>query len=80
MFLFSVNDFMNIQSGVGFPIEKSSYFQLLLEERHHISKNRWYMSEKVGYDVGWDEANINWKMCHRSEWIAQLKASGRYPL
>jgi hypothetical protein len=69
---------MNTKSGQMFPIEKSNLYHLVLEEKEHISKNRWYMSEKLGYDVGWETANLNWHMCHRSNWISGLKTQGRY--
>lgn len=69
---------MNTKSGQMFPVEKSNFYCLILEEKEHISKNRWYMSEKVGYDIGWEAANLNWHMCHRAKWISGLKEQGRY--
>ena len=62
-----------------FPIEKSNLYQIWWEEREHIAKNRWYLSEKVGYDVGIEAASHNWNMCHRKAWIEGLKKNGRYP-
>ena len=62
-----------------FPVSRSNLYQLWWEEREHISKNRWYLSEKAGHDVGHDFAAHNWTMCHRGHWISELKETGKYP-
>jgi hypothetical protein len=31
-----------------------------LEEKEHITKNKWYMSERAGRDVGWEKALLDW--------------------
>lgn len=59
-----------------FPIERSSYYQQWLEERAHVQRNRWYLSERAGHDVGYGYAQWNWITCHREAWIA----AGRPPL
>jgi hypothetical protein len=30
------------------------------QEREHILRNKWYMSEKYGYDVGYERAFLDW--------------------
>lgn len=54
-----------------FPIEQSDLYHLLMEEKMHIEKNRWYLSEKYGYDCGQSFAKFDWEMCHRKKWWDQ---------
>lgn len=66
-------------TGEMFPIERSNLYLVWIEEQEHIAKNRWYLSEKAGFDVGVFAAKHDWHMRHRPKWIASLRASGRYP-
>lgn len=52
-----------------FPIQKSSLYQRWLAEHEEIAKNKWFLSEKMGRDCGWDYAKHNWEWCHRSAWL-----------
>ena len=31
-----------------------------MEEREHILRNKWYMSERSGKDVGYERALLDW--------------------
>lgn len=62
-----------------FPIEKSDLYHIMIEEKTHIEKNLYYLSEKAGFNVGLEFARYNWDMVHRQKWISGLKESGRYP-
>lgn len=68
-----------MNSGEPFPIQNSNLYIVWLEEQEHIARNRWYMSERVGYDVGYHAAKSDWSIRFRQQWIASLRASGRYP-
>jgi hypothetical protein len=63
---------MNNLSGV-FPLERSAYYQYWLLERAEIEKNKWFLSEKAGKDVGWDYAEWHWIFNHRSGWVTGIK-------
>jgi hypothetical protein len=69
---------MDPTTGV-FPIAKSNMYQFWLAQQEEIAKNRWYMSEQAGHDVGQERARWVWEMQFRSAWISGLKASGLYP-
>lgn len=56
-----------------FPIEKSSIYHLWVEEQGHIRKNKWYLSEKMGYEVSWNFAKYDWEMNHRQKWWDLVK-------
>jgi ribosomal protein S18 len=40
-------------------------YKRFLEERDHILKNKWYMSEREGKDVGFERALLDWVTRHR---------------
>ncbi len=43
-------------------------YRELLAEHEEILRHKWLESEKVGHDVGFDVAMIDWKLKHRSGW------------
>ena len=49
---------MNTLSGTF--VEESSLYKRFKEEREHILKNKWYMSEKEEKDVGFERALLDW--------------------
>lgn len=53
-------------------VQNSLLYKRFLEERDHILKNKWYLSEKEGKDVGFERALLNWVMHHRDNWIKKL--------
>jgi hypothetical protein len=59
----------NEQRTVGFP-KNSTMYQEFLAEREEILRHKWLESEKVGKDVGFDRALIDWVRNHRSGWRA----------
>lgn len=63
--------------GDAFPIERSDLYLDWLEEKRHIEQNRWFLSEKLGLDCGWDYAQWDWNMRHRQAWVAAKAGRGR---
>lgn len=55
-----------------FPIERSDLYHIMIEERGHIEKNRYFLSEKAGFDVGIIFAHYDWDMNHRKKWWSQV--------
>ena len=39
-----------------------------LAERDEILRHKWFESEKVGYDIGFDKALMEWIVRYRKEW------------
>lgn len=67
-------------SSVAFPVEDSLLFQFREAERHGIETNKWFLSQQVGKDVGWDYAQWDWIVAgHRARWLAAMRASGLAP-
>ncbi len=52
-----------------FPIEKSSYYQAWLREQDAINTHKWFLSEKIGHDVGFAFAQWDWIWTQREKWL-----------
>lgn len=53
-------------------MRNSELYRAFLEEREHILRNKWYMSEKEGRDVGFERALMDWVCHHRDEYVKHL--------
>jgi hypothetical protein len=49
-------------------------FQALKEE---VNRHKWIESEKVGYDIGFTKALIDWTIKHKSQWVAERRRERR---
>ena len=56
-------------SSADLVLQNSDLYKRFLNEREEILKNKWYMSEREGQDVGFERALIDWVTHHRSKWI-----------
>jgi len=46
----------------------SSLYREFLAEREEILRHKWIESEKVGHDIGFERALLDWIVKHRSNW------------
>lgn len=53
--------------------QKSSLYQAYKEELNEILKHKWYESEKVGYDIGFERALLDWIQKHKLEYTKARK-------
>jgi hypothetical protein len=60
-------------------VQHSTVYQEFLAERAEILRHKWLESEKLGYDIGFDQALIDWVKQHREPWRAarRARATGR---
>ncbi|RME71740.1 MAG: hypothetical protein D6781_03630 [Verrucomicrobia bacterium] len=49
-------------------IKQSSLYQEFLAEREEILKHKWLESERLGYDIGFERALLDWIRKHRDGW------------
>ena len=56
-------------------LKNSSLYREFLAEREEILRHKWLESEKVGIDVGFEEALTGWMVKHRSEWRKRRQAA-----
>ncbi len=48
--------------------KRSSLYQEFLAERDEILKHKWLESEKLGEDIGFERALLDWIRKHRQLW------------
>ena len=51
-------------------VKQSSLYQEFLAEREEILKHKWLESERLGYDLGFERALLDWIRKHRESWRA----------
>jgi len=51
--------------------KNSDLYREFLTEREEILKHKWIESEKVGYDIGFEKALLDWIVQHRSHWRSE---------
>jgi len=56
-------------------LKNSSLYREFLAEREEVLRHKWLESEKVGVDVGFEEALTDWMVKHRSEWRRRRQAA-----
>lgn len=49
-------------------IKNSLLYVEFLAEREEILRHKWIESEKVGHDIGFEQALFDWTIKHRSGW------------
>jgi len=51
-----------------FLIENTLLYKKYMDEREHILRNKWYMSERLGKDVGYERALLDW-LLNKKEYL-----------
>lgn len=59
-----------------FLLEDTLLYKKYMEEREHILKNKWYMSERIGKDVGYEKALFDW-MLNKKSYLGLLSKQDR---
>ena len=49
-------------------VKRQSLYQEFLAERKELLKHKGIESEKVGHDIGFEQALLNWVRQHRVRW------------
>ena len=55
-------------------VRNSSLYREFQAEREEILKHKWIESEKVGHDIGFEQALTDWIIKHRSKWRKSRQA------
>ena len=56
-------------------LKNSALYREFLAEREEILRHKWIESEKVGRDIGFERALLDWMLKHRSTWRQSRIAS-----
>jgi hypothetical protein len=51
--------------------ESLSLYQIYQAQRQEIMKHKWIESEKVGHDIGFEQALTDWELRHRAAWLKE---------
>jgi len=62
------------QSGSRDFVKHSSLYQEFLAEREEILRHKWLESERLGYDIGFERALLDWIRKHRESWRSARRA------
>ena len=49
-------------------VKRSSLYQEFLAEREEVLRHKWLESERMGEDIGFEAALIDWVCNHRISW------------
>lgn len=60
-------------------VKQSSLYQEFLAEREEILKHKWLESERLGYDIGFERALLDWIRKHRESWRAARRQQQTNP-
>lgn len=55
-------------------VKQSSLYQEFLAEREEILRHKWLESERLGYDIGFERALLDWIRKHREGWRTARRA------
>ncbi len=55
-------------------VKKSSLYQEFLVECEEILRHKWLESERIGHDIGFERALLDWIRKHREDWRGTRRA------
>jgi hypothetical protein len=62
-----------------FVVRHSTLYQEFLAEREEILRHKWLESERLGYDIGFERALLDWIRKHRDDWRRSRRGSEANP-
>jgi hypothetical protein len=61
-------------------VKNSALYKDFLAERDEILRHKWIESEKIGKDIGFEKALLDWIIKYRSRWrSSRVKAQQEQP-
>ena len=54
-----------------FAVPLISYKELREKEQEEINRHRWFMSEKIGWDVGRNDSEADWRKKYEQDFLEQ---------
>ncbi len=65
-------------SGSNDFVKQSSLYQEFLAEREEILRHKWIESERLGHDIGFERALLDWIRKHRDSWRAARRSQHQH--
>lgn len=60
-------------------VKNSVLYKEFLAEREEILRHKWIESEKLGHDIGFEKALLDWIVKHRSAWREKRQKQSHTP-
>ena len=60
-------------------VKRSALYQEFLAEREEILRHKWLESERLGHDIGFERALLDWIRKHRDGWRTARRAIPQNP-
>lgn len=60
-------------------VKNSVLYKEFLAEREEVLRHKWIESEKLGQDIGFERALLNWVVKYRSAWRADRSKEQNKP-
>ncbi|HJN89608.1 MAG TPA: hypothetical protein QGG93_04665 [Verrucomicrobiota bacterium] len=57
--------------------DKSTLYKRYLAEREEVLRHKWLESERLGRDIGFERALMDWVLNHRAKWRKSRQAAGQ---
>jgi Domain of unknown function (DUF4032) len=57
-----------------YPLATSTLYREFQAEKAEILRHKWLESEKVGHDIGFERALVDWVTRHRADWRRSRQA------
>lgn len=57
-----------------FKFNQSKLYQEFLAEREEILRYKWIESERLGHDIGYERALLDWIRHHRDRWREERRS------
>ena len=61
-------------------VKNSVLYKEFLAEREEILRHKWLESEKLGHDIGFEKALLDWIVKYRSAWREKRQRHGQQPV
>jgi len=69
---------MNAPSSIEDLLQGSLLYRVAQAEREEILKHKWYESEKKGCDIGFELAQMDWRIKYGSQWHRERQSLHTY--
>ena len=58
-------------------VKRSLLYRESQAEREEILRHKWFESEKLGRDIGYEMAQVDWRLKHYSQWRRERHGKAR---
>jgi hypothetical protein len=58
-------------------LKRSLLYRECQAEREEILRHKWFESEKVGRDIGYEMAQVDWRLKHYTQWRRERRRKAR---